>query len=195
MVFCAILCWTVLLCVHYAVCVLSWIRTLICAQVMSNEALLDESLIIRFSASHHIRFAQKNSSRFSKSVLIAKSKSCILIKRSSFLGNYFLPNCSLSPFAATAEAIPLMAVLNLLRERPVSSEEHHTELTWYLQQSVSFQFPSMDCKITKTLDYVYREKRQDHPQVMKLILDWGRFPKELTRLFSPCPPWQPAGWN
>ena len=92
---------------------------------MSNEALLDESLIIRFSASHHIRFAQKNSSRFSKSVLIAKSKSCILIKRSSFLGNYFLPNCSLSPFAATAEAIPLMAVLNLLRERPVSSEEHH----------------------------------------------------------------------
>ena len=92
--------------------------------MMSNEALLDESLISRFSASHHIRFAQKQL-KVSNSALIAKSKSCILIKRSSFLGNYFLPNCSLSPFAATAEAIPLMAVLNLLRERPVSSEEHH----------------------------------------------------------------------
>ena len=70
----AILCWTVLLCVHYALCVLSCIRTLICAQVMSNEALLDESLIIRFSASHHFRFAQKTAQDFPNLYLLLKVK-------------------------------------------------------------------------------------------------------------------------
>ena len=136
-------------CTNYTVC----LPSLICAQMMSNEALLDESLISRFSANHHIRFAQKQL-KISNSALIAKSKSCILIKRSSFLGNYFLPNCSLSPFAATAEAIPLMAVLNLLRERPVSSEEHHRPDIYSIV--FHFSFYRWIVKSLKTLYYTER---------------------------------------
>ena len=70
----------------------------------------------QISNRNHFKFPSRKGSHLVRLFLCVDKEERILTE------NYFLPNCSLSPSAATAEAIPLMAVLNLLREGRLDRE-------------------------------------------------------------------------